>query len=244
MGTTWEPHGVTYLGDVTSLAFDPFQELLWTGTSYGRVVSYFLPQDASHAHHTGVLDVWSRYTAFRGHMSGPTKELIVDERGVLSLGERSVKLAQRTGRCSWQALFVLSIQSHAVCANELWFVLLSDDLLSASTMCYSTAKASELAVGGAQSQLVLINTHTATTVRKAEVGLGGVSHLQRSQSLLCCGDASGTVGFRDPRTLKEEQTINAHLAGLTQMEAEGNLMITAGFSLKCVLPPPRVSGQG
>lgn len=104
MASAWTSHSSTFLGDTTSLAFDPFQELLWTGTSYGRVVSYFIPQDATHAHHSGVLDVWSRYTACRGHVVGPTKEMIVDERGVLSLGERSVKLAQRTGRCLWQAL--------------------------------------------------------------------------------------------------------------------------------------------
>ena len=73
-------------------------------------------------------------------------------------------------------------------------------------MCYATAKSSELAVAGAQPHVVLINTNTATTVRKAEVGSLGIAHLQRSQSLLCLGDAAGTVGFRDPRSLKEEQT--------------------------------------
>lgn len=119
--------------------------------------------------------------------------------------------------------------------NRHLYAMSSDDIQSVNTMCYATAKSSELAVAGSQPSIVLINTNSATTVRKTETTSPAISQIQRSQSLLCCGSVSGVVGFRDPRTLKEEQTIGAHSAGLTQMEAEGNLMITAGYSLKSVV---------
>lgn len=115
MAASWRPYSSSFIGDATAFAFDPFQELFWTGSSFGRLSSYFIPPDQHlDPHSPPPLDVWSRYTAFRGHAVGPTKDLIVDERGVLSLGERSVKLAQRTGRCLWQALCVVDLAAQCI----------------------------------------------------------------------------------------------------------------------------------
>uniref|UniRef100_A0A0N5ANV8 Exonuclease domain-containing protein n=1 Tax=Syphacia muris TaxID=451379 RepID=A0A0N5ANV8_9BILA len=68
---------------VTSLAFDPYEELLWSGNSSGRVVSYYGPQ----------LD---RYTAF---ISCPSvvQDILCTENAVLTLTQERLRSHRRQG---------------------------------------------------------------------------------------------------------------------------------------------------
>ena len=86
----WQHHERTYLPGVQCLAFDGNAELLWSGSATGHVSS----------HLTGKLYGLSRYTAYRGHVPGPVQELVIDDRGVLSVGG-SLKLATRRGIAVW-----------------------------------------------------------------------------------------------------------------------------------------------
>lgn len=106
----WHPT-LRALGWTASVAFDPSQELLWTGAaSTGRVEALF----------TGNL---SRYTAYRAHLprgrAGPArgtdiarpgatdtsgadiKQLLVDDRGVFALGQHGLHCANRRGLAAW-----------------------------------------------------------------------------------------------------------------------------------------------
>ena len=98
----WHEDAETYLPGVQCLAFDPYQELLWTGSVTGHVSSYFTKKDYN----------LGRYTAYRAHVTAPTRELLVDDRGILSIGG-SIKLASRRGLPLW------TLQSVAFSAASL-----------------------------------------------------------------------------------------------------------------------------
>lgn len=87
---SWHEQSSTYFPASQCLAFDGHSELLWCGSMNGQVTSYLTSRDYNLA----------RYTSYRAHVTGPTRELIVDERGILSAGG-SLKLANRRGLSLW-----------------------------------------------------------------------------------------------------------------------------------------------
>ncbi|CAG8580781.1 604_t:CDS:10 [Cetraspora pellucida] len=72
---------------ITAIAFDPYQELLWTGNDKGRVISHF-------------GDGLQRYTSFRSHLS-QVRQLLVSDKGVISLSPDSIRMTNRRGLVRW-----------------------------------------------------------------------------------------------------------------------------------------------
>ncbi|KAH9813591.1 PAB-dependent poly(A)-specific ribonuclease subunit [Melampsora americana] len=223
----WQPYSSTFLGDVSSILFDPYADLLWTGSSIGTVVSHFLPNGVGGSNDESKC--LNRYTSFKSHSNRtPTRQLLISERAVLSLGESSVKSTSRRGLPHW-------FSQHAQ---------------DAQSMAFSSTKSNELVIAGSKPELITINTANGALIRKLDItptapgpstafsGLHDptyfppITHIRRSQNLVACGARSGVVTLRDPNTLKEEHSMMAHYAGLEQMETEGNYLVTCGLSLK------------
>jgi len=57
--------------------------------------------------------------------------------------------------------------------------------------------------------------------------------------LLCCASDLGEIHLRDPKTLKIEHVLPAHLGGIYDMSVAGNMLITCGFTERhsSTLPP-------
>jgi PAB-dependent poly(A)-specific ribonuclease subunit 2 len=68
---------------ITSVEFDSFQDLLWTGDESGRIASYFGPE-------------LNRYTSFHGH-SGPVTSFLTNDRCLVSLSSDCIRLHNRRG---------------------------------------------------------------------------------------------------------------------------------------------------
>ncbi|KNZ47967.1 hypothetical protein VP01_5g4 [Puccinia sorghi] len=220
----WKAYCSTFLGEISSLSFDPYTELLWTANPNGTVASHFLPTSTLPSDQDRRI---SRYTSFKSHTyRSQSTELLIAERGVLNLADKSLKFTNRRGIPHW---------------------FISTAFQDACSMAFTAPKSAELVIGGANPELVLLNASTGALVRRIDISQPSVSssntaqpsitfspttHLRRSQSLICCGTRSGTVTLRDPVTLKEEHSMMAHYAGLEQMETEGNYLVTCGYSLK------------
>jgi hypothetical protein len=57
--------------------------------------------------------------------------------------------------------------------------------------------------------------------------------VRRSPRFVVSGSADGLVRFHDPRAnLKSEQSLSAHLGGLTGLEAAGWNIMTMGYTVK------------
>ncbi|TIB23248.1 hypothetical protein E3P77_01775 [Wallemia ichthyophaga] len=93
MAANWQPRTVlpgytTIPSPITSLSFDPYTELIWSGNSHGQVCSLY------------GLD-GERYTSFSAHRNSPVKELCLDDRGIVTLGANGVKGTKRSAIGKW-----------------------------------------------------------------------------------------------------------------------------------------------
>lgn len=52
---------------------------------------------------------------------------------------------------------------------------------------------------------------------------------------LCIGLSTGSVDLRDPRTFERVHTVVAHQGALADLASYQNLLITAGYSRRCVV---------
>ncbi|POW01459.1 hypothetical protein PSTT_12534 [Puccinia striiformis] len=218
LSAPWKSYCSNYLGELSSLSFDPYTDLLWTASPTGTIVSHFLPSDTSNSgveqHQERRI---ARYSSFKSHnYRSNASKLLVAERGVLSLADNTLKFTNRRGIPYWY---------------------LSTAFQDACSMAFTAPKSTELLIGGAKPELVLLNASTGALIRTIDISNSAaahspITHLTRSQSLICCGARSGTVTLRDPVSLKEEHSMMAHYAGLEQMETEGNYLVTCGYSLK------------
>ncbi|CAG8494661.1 13748_t:CDS:10 [Funneliformis mosseae] len=181
---------------ISAIAFDPNQELLWTGNDKGRIASHF----GSGLH---------RYTSFRAHLA-PVIQILVNDRGVISLSSDAVKMTNRRGLVRW--------------------TLSNEDTTDLRCMTYTTMPDSEILAAGKQHNMLVINVARGTVVKKVESESEIV--VMRKSRLVCCGATSGEVTLRDPRTFKVEHRVQAHTGTISDIDTIGNLLLTCGFSAR------------
>ena len=107
---TYQPHHLltaTTPSHPTSLVFDPYADLLWTGSSTGHVQSFSSPQSFTRnvcfpAHGATGIQQWS------ASGKGGVKEMFVGDREIVTLGERGLGGRKRGGLAKWS---VRSVQS-------------------------------------------------------------------------------------------------------------------------------------
>lgn len=111
-------------------------------------------------------------------------------------------------------------------------------------MCSSPlSSSSDLIVGGATAQahtsgtataqdlLLAVNANSGRVVRSAPAE-APIAHLRRSARMVCAGTSGGAIQLRDPRSLSIEGRITAHHGGLIDMQAEGNVIYSIGWTLR------------
>ncbi|CAB4393897.1 unnamed protein product [Rhizophagus irregularis] len=181
---------------ISAIAFDPYQELLWTGNEKGRVTSHF----GSGLH---------RYTSFRAHLN-PVRQILVSDKGVISLCSDSVKMTNRRGLIKW--------------------TLSNEDTTDLHCMTYTTMPNSEILAAGKQHNMLVINVARGIVVKKVESESDIV--VMRKSRLICCGANSGEVTLMDPRTFKVEHRVQAHTGTISDIDTIGNLLLTCGSSAR------------
>lgn len=81
-GTFSEPNGV--LDALAVVAFDPSEELLWTGTHTGRIVGY-------HA------ESMHKYTSWKAH-NDEVRQFLLNEQGITSISANNIRFYSREGK--------------------------------------------------------------------------------------------------------------------------------------------------
>lgn len=170
-GGGWSPSAAVYSPAVVT-AFDSLQELIWTGNNTGGVESLFAS--------SGLQE---RYTAYKGHVGAPVKQLLVDEKGIFSIGGDSVKCANRRGLAAWN-VYTPKAKDGTLQRFPSMFSAMSFTSARASDLVVSSFSESGLSGIGNQPDLLVINASTGTVLR--QVGLApcvGKSQLK----MLCKG---------------------------------------------------------
>ncbi|GAA5943118.1 hypothetical protein JCM3775_000652 [Rhodotorula graminis] len=219
-GSVWQPLPSQFLpSPPTALAFDPMSPLVFAGSPSGTVASYFCQPT------TGL---GGRYTSYRAHW-GAVGEMGVDPSGILSVGGGgsmpgrsggggSVKLANRRGMTLW------SVET--------------DPPVPLTTVAYTPSRSSEIVATGPGSDMVVVNLSRGSVVRKQPSPLSFV-HLRRSSQLVG-STITGSLCLLDTRTPEFTigETVLAHTGGISQLETEGNYIVTVGFTMRQGLPLP------
>ncbi|KAF2669854.1 hypothetical protein BT63DRAFT_423829 [Microthyrium microscopicum] len=73
---------------ISTIAFDTSQELLWIGSTYGRVQSFYGPE-------------LQKYTSYIAHAGEAVRQIVFHEKGVISISARHVHMAARNGPSVW-----------------------------------------------------------------------------------------------------------------------------------------------
>ncbi|KAI9702842.1 MAG: poly(A)-specific ribonuclease [Candelina mexicana] len=182
---------------VSAMAFDTKQELFWAGNEYGRITSFYGPE-------------LQKYTSFRAHPSseGPVKQILLHERGVVSVASRSVHMSLRRGLAQWHI-------SH-------------DDMRDLRCMSYTSRGPSEILVAGCQSIMYKIDVERGRILE--EVSTDDHYTMMKRSHYICAATSTGSVNILDPSTLKSLRTWRAHTAWINDMDAQNNFLVTCGFS--------------
>ncbi|GAA5954496.1 hypothetical protein JCM21900_005967 [Sporobolomyces salmonicolor] len=217
--SVWQPLPSQYLPTPpTTLAFDPLSPLLFAATPNGTVTSYFCSPT------TGLS---GRYTSYRGHW-GAVGEMAIDQTGVLSAGgggglpgkasAGNIKMANRRGLTLW------SVDT--------------EPPVPLTTFAYTPSRSSEIIATGPGSDLFVVNVTRGSVVRKQPSSLPFL-HLRRTTQLVG-STLGGSLALLDTRTpdISTGETVLAHTGGISQLEAEGNYIVTIGFTMRQGLPLP------
>ncbi|CED82537.1 pab-dependent poly-specific ribonuclease subunit pan2 [Phaffia rhodozyma] len=200
-----------------SLVFDPYADLLWSGSSTGLVQSFSSPASFTRnvcfpAHGSKPLGITQAGLAIN---SPAVREIWVGDREIISLTERGLGGRKRGGAAKWA---------------------LDEGATALSSMCISPTNSSEIIAGGTQPAALIVNTHTGSLIRT--VDCPNLRFVRRAARLVATGSTDGLVRFHDPRSMKVEQSISAHLGGLTGLEAVGWNVMTLGYTVKQGHPLP------
>ncbi|CDR99940.1 hypothetical protein [Sporisorium scitamineum] len=211
---------------VTALAFDPYSELLWQGTSFGTVSSLYSSQ-------------LSRYTSYAAHglptRPSPAKGILADERHIFSIGDNGIKCSQRRGLAKWTTL------THDIGTNAMNLVSMCASPLAASSDLVAAGLSQSAANTGEidnDNDLILtVNSSTGAVVRTVP-SEAPIVHVRKSGRYVCAGTVNGHVQLRDPRTLKVEHRLHAHPGGLVDVQADAHILYSVGWTVRQGHPVP------
>ncbi|GAA6005194.1 hypothetical protein JCM11491_002615 [Sporobolomyces phaffii] len=215
----WQPLPSQYLpSPATALCFDPLSPLLFTANPQGTVSSYFC---------SPTTGLGGRYTSYRGHR-GAVGDMAIDQTGILSVGgggqapgvggAGNIKMANRRAMTLW------SIDT--------------DQAVPLTTFSFTPSRSSEIITTGPGSDLYICNVTRGSIVRQQRSTLPFL-HLRRTNQLIA-STVNGSLALLDTRTpeITTGETVLAHTGGISQMEAEGNYVVTVGYTMRQGLPLP------
>ena len=180
----------------SAVAFDDTQELLWVGNDHGRVTSFYSPQ-------------LQRYTSVKAHLAeGPVRQLLLHEKGVLSVASKSVHLTSRKGLTQWH--------------------ITHQDMHSLRCMSM-TSNPNHLLVAGCQSSMFVIDIDKGKVVEQLH-GEANYTMMRKSR-YICAATEDGSINLLDSE-FKVVKTWKAHGATINDMDARNDFLVTCGFSIR------------
>ncbi|KAL9603784.1 MAG: hypothetical protein Q9219_000893 [cf. Caloplaca sp. 3 TL-2023] len=182
---------------IGTILFDTQQDLLWIGTDSGRVLSYYGSD-------------LQRYTSLQAHpaQDGAVKQFLFHDRGILSLGSRSVHLLSRRGLTQWH--------------------ISEPSMTDLQCMSFLGKDAPEVLVAGCQGVMYRIDIDRGVIVK--EVSARHEYMLMRNCRYICAATNSGAVDFLDTDTLDVVKSWQAYSSKVSDMDARNNYLVTCGWS--------------
>ncbi|KXT04451.1 hypothetical protein AC578_3579 [Pseudocercospora eumusae] len=192
---------------LTTLAFDSLQELLWTGNEYGRITSF----------HGAELQ---RYTSYRGHVStaprgapgnAHVQQLLFCEKGVVSVSARSIHLSSRRGLAQWHVA--------------------QPGMSDLQCMSFTSRDATELVVAGCQAHMYRIDVEKGTILEILTPQTPAMYKMMKlAGHFICAATADGAIHLLDSKTLALVHSWKAYAGSVNSMDARGDYLLTCGWA--------------
>ncbi|XP_045536446.1 PAN2-PAN3 deadenylation complex catalytic subunit PAN2 [Papilio machaon] len=150
-----------------------------------------------------------KYTSFQIHDSEEVRDIVTDEIGIYALTKTTLRHQIRRG-----------IPKHTYRSTNM-----------TDMQCLLQVNPTKLMMGGHQNKLLEfdVTKMTETVIPIKEDGC--VVMRSGGATLLACGSANGQVSLRDLRTPNAaEHTFRAHANSLSDMDMQGDLLISCGFT--------------
>ncbi|KZF21116.1 hypothetical protein L228DRAFT_269516 [Xylona heveae TC161] len=181
----------------STLAFDNSQELLWAGNEYGRVSSFYGPE-------------LQKYTSFRAHASveGPVRQLLFNDKGVISVASRSIHMSSRRGLTMWH--------------------ITHDKMIDLRCMSYTSKGTSEILVAGCQPTMFRVDVDKGKIVE--ELPAADQYTMMKRAHYICAATKTGAVDMLDHYSFKVVKKWQAHAGYINDMDARNNFLVTCGVS--------------
>ena len=230
-----------YPDPITALAFDPAQELLYAGTSDGRLTVFHSPSLQRHAacgaHPTAVGNDAST------HMGDPSVLDIAPfgspgggGGGVVSVSSTRVACHSTGAVKRWS--HDLGLKRSAERPSD---VLRRVRLIRRSAIVVRAPAGTTAFVGRVATQITAIDVRTGVITAVADVegpSCRGHSCHERTRApgTIVCGGFNGELCLRDPRVKNLRAVVNlsspAHVAGVSDVavSADNNLIVTCGLT--------------
>ncbi|QSL66214.1 hypothetical protein MERGE_000589 [Pneumocystis wakefieldiae] len=147
-----------------------------------------------------------RYTSARAY-EAPICSILSNERGIISLSNQKIRLMNRRGLFKWTL----------------------DNLnMDLQCMTFISRASSNILVGGLQPSMLTINIERGSVVDKLHCKEDTV--VMKHGRYICCGSSKGGLSLLDPSDYKEMHFIQAHSGTFSDLDIQGNLILTCGFS--------------
>ncbi|KAK4943503.1 poly(A)-specific ribonuclease [Elasticomyces elasticus] len=181
----------------SALAFDDLQELLWVGNDQGRVTSFY------------GLEL-QRYVSVKAHLGeGPVKQLLVHEKGIVSISTSSVHFVTRRGLTQWH---------------------LSHRLMTDLRCMAFTSTNNLIIVAGCQSTFFIIDVDKGQIVSE-HAAQARYTIIKKSRHI-CAATDDGNVHIISLNDFSVLKKWRAHSSAVNDMDARNDFLVTCGFSVR------------
>lgn len=181
----------------SAVAFDDAQELLWVGNDQGRVTSFYGPE-------------LQRYVSVKAHLGeGPVKQLLVHEKGIVSISASSVHFVTRRGLTQWHIAHRLMTDLRCITFGATNNLIL---------------------VAGCQSIFFVIDIDKGQIVSE-HPALAKYTLMKKSRHI-CAATDDGNVHILSLTDYQLLKSWKAHSTAVNDMDARNDFLVTCGFSVR------------
>eukprot|EP01125_Pyxidicula_operculata_P005904 TRINITY_DN2064_c0_g1_i1.p1 TRINITY_DN2064_c0_g1~~TRINITY_DN2064_c0_g1_i1.p1 ORF type:complete len:1119 (+),score=226.90 TRINITY_DN2064_c0_g1_i1:55-3411(+) len=195
---------------LTCVKYDEYEEMVWTGTVHGRVVSYMLEygQMATVDKYTS----WSAHYDFSRDSTRPSeiRDILVDEEGIVSLSPTCIRYSTRGG----------------LVRSTFGF----EEEVDLSTMCFAQQGSPRLYFGGAFDSMYLFDLYRTSIIQEIPIPCG-ITKVRRGR-YVSCGTRDGRLILCDSRSNRIEHTLFCHTQSVTDLTIKGDLVVTCGLTTR------------
>ncbi|KAJ9099926.1 hypothetical protein QFC21_003931 [Naganishia friedmannii] len=193
----------------TTLAFDPYADLLDVGTSAGTVVTYSSPLSLTQ-HVTYPAHGAKNFSNFMGFEVGEVREIMMTEREVCSLTPGGVGGRTRGGIARWSA---------------------TDPQRGLKTFTSNPVNSHELVAGGKGMQMMLVNTARGEIVTRLDISQSLNKLISLPKSILALSSL-GHINLLDPRQAFKVSSVislvSPYFTDSGGMDVQGNTVVRYG----------------